>query len=248
MHLWYLFNRDYYNSLQQEMQYYKQLISLIDHNQDLLFFDVGANEGQITNLFLNFDSKVVSVEPDYICQKILKARFSSNKRFTLIEKGLSNHEGRAVMHIHKDGSAINTLSEKWKDTLEGGKYSTNYNYSEKKENIDLTTLSNLINLYGVPQLIKIDVEGHEYEVIQNLKCVVPVVVFEANMPEFLEETIACIKHLDNLDKGMMFNYSYNFKIEHINFITSKQLILELEKLKFDCIDIICKSNVLTETY
>lgn len=54
--------------------------------------------------------------------------------------------------------------------------------------------------------MKIDVEGFEAEVFEGLSQPVLVIFFEANLPEFEEETIRCIKKYATLTKAE-FNYT-----------------------------------------
>ena len=57
------------------------------------------------------------------------------------------------------------------------------------------TLADLVEAFGMPALIKIDVEGAEREVLSTLPTPVPLLTFEANLPEFAEETKAIFTQL-----------------------------------------------------
>ena len=74
----------------------------------------------------------------------------------------------------------------------------------KKTKVNTTTLNNLINSYGLPYFIKIDVEGHEEQVIKGLTHPIPIISFEANLPQFLEHSISIVKYLLNLDASSKF--------------------------------------------
>lgn len=73
-------------------------------------------------------------------------------------------------------------------------------------NVRVVTLDELIRIYGIPAFVKIDVEGYENEVFAGLSQAVRVVCFEANLPEFEEETIHCIRRYAALAK-VEFNYT-----------------------------------------
>jgi hypothetical protein len=73
--------------------------------------------------------------------------------------------------------------------------------------VDMTTLDLLIERFGRPDYIKIDVEGHELNVLRGLSRPIPLVSFEANLPEFLEDTTSCVATLTTLDGAVTFNYA-----------------------------------------
>src|SRR5207253_1750567 len=77
---------------------------------------------------------------------------------------------------------------------------------EKSEKVKMVTLDRLIEMYEIPDFIKIDVEGYELEVIRGLNQKVKSLSFEYTVPE-LEHNLAPICHkLDSLGP-CKFNYS-----------------------------------------
>ncbi len=141
----------------REVAFYRSFLSHCD-----LIFDIGANDGHKTAAFLKMGDKVVCCEPDKLNHKILRVRFRHRKNRVFIEnKALSDITGFVEFYIHHPGSAFNTLSPKWKKLLETD---NKKNWNEKVSFSDTiktetTTLDILINKYGVPDFIKIDVEG-----------------------------------------------------------------------------------------
>jgi hypothetical protein len=71
--------------------------------------------------------------------------------------------------------------------------------------VQMTTLDELIGEYGKPNFCKIDVEGYESRVLAGLSQPLPVLSFEF-VPEFVQDTLDCIDHLDKLGVSA-FNYS-----------------------------------------
>jgi hypothetical protein len=69
----------------------------------------------------------------------------------------------------------------------------------------MTTLDRLIEQYGTPSFIKIDVEGFEYQVVKGLTQPVKTLSLEFT-PEFIESTFKCIDHLQRLG-NIRLNYS-----------------------------------------
>jgi FkbM family methyltransferase len=180
-----------------------------------LIFDVGANCGQKTDIFLRLGARVVAVDPDEANQAILKEKFLayrlSPKPVTVVGKALSDRDSVQTMWIDGPGSAINTLSEKWVDTLRGGPRRSvsvldSQEFARHRE-VQTTTLDQLIASHGEPFFIKIDVEGYEKTVLSGLSGPVPYLSFEVNLPEFRSEGIECIELLRRLAPQGEFNYA-----------------------------------------
>ena len=78
--------------------------------------------------------------------------------------------------------------------------------SECKQNIrevavTVSTLDNMIEKYGTPDFLKVDVEGGELQVFEGLSQPISVICFEANLPRFREETLSIIyRHSDNMNR------------------------------------------------
>jgi FkbM family methyltransferase len=192
-----------------EKKFYKTFLR--DLKQDDIIFDIGANVGDKTNIFLNLGAKVVAVEPEKYCQTILKNRFRK-KQIILVDKAVSNSNGEEIMFIHEPGSGKNTLSSKWKDVLQHPiktRFDIIIKFSEKRL-VKTTTIDELIQSYGRPYYLKIDVEGYEYKVLQGLSIPLPNISFELNLPEFKEDGQRCLVHLNRLSSNWRINYVENY--------------------------------------
>jgi len=101
------------------------------------------------------------------------------------------------MHIHL--SEDHVLSSFSKDFIERTTNSGRFANSswDRTEACQITTLDALIQQYGVPQFIKIDVEGFEPEVLAGLAIPVPALSIEW-VPEMPEIARSCIAHLASL--------------------------------------------------
>jgi hypothetical protein len=100
----------------------------------------------------------------------------------------------------------------------------------------------------MPSFIKIDVEGYEAEVMKGLNSKVPILVFEANLPQFAIETLACLKKLHEIDERAIFNYSASFAFASGNFSTYHDFVKILSSISQPCIDIICIMSNYFEYY
>jgi FkbM family methyltransferase len=177
-----------------------------------LIFDVGANRGRKTDIFLRLGAHVIAVEPDESNQAVLRDGFLryriTKKPVTIIGKAMSDRVGVETMWVHEPGSAKNTLNSKWVATLQsdGARFGKGLQFGQKVE-VETTTVGELIRTYGAPFYIKIDVEGHEPSVLRGLHTRVPFVSFEVNLPEFKSEAVQCVELLHALDADGEFNYT-----------------------------------------
>lgn len=163
-----------------------------------LCFDVGANVGDRIELFLAIPARVVAVEPQAACYPVLEERFGRNSGFTLVRAALGATPGRGELLAadDRDVSVLATLSRDWADRVrESGRFASRR--WDRSENVDVTTLDALVELYGVPAFCKIDVEGYEPEVLAGLSTPIPTLSFEFT-PERFEAIEACVARLGEL--------------------------------------------------
>jgi FkbM family methyltransferase len=153
-------------------------------------FDVGANLGNRIEPLLQIGAKVLAIEPQKTCIEYLQHKFGN--KITLITKGVSDSEGVKSFYI-SDSSTISSFSREWINAVKEERFKE-YNWDKVVET-EMTTLDKLIQEYGVPVFIKIDVEGYELEVLKGLNSPVDVISFEYTTPEQTMKAIDCICHI-----------------------------------------------------
>ncbi len=164
-----------------EVAFYRQLLRNLKPGG--LIFDIGANHGYKTDIFLRLGASVLSVDPDDLNQRTLRESFIAKriqpKPVTIVGKALSDKIGKATLWVNAPGSALNTLDERWVDSLreDETRFGGRSNFGERKQ-VETTTLDQLIEQYGRPVFVKIDVEGHELAVLKGLSAPVPMLSFE----------------------------------------------------------------------
>ena len=207
----------------EQLKFYNQFI-----NKSSLVFDVGANVGSRTKLFLNMGARVVAFEPQPNLYNHLKNHLEIVKRVNIEQLALGDKKSEKQMQIC-DAHVLSSLSKRWiSATQESGRFST-YNW-EKSISVNVSTLDEQINKYGIPDFIKVDVEGYEFEVLQGLTRPVNSVSIEFTA-EDIENTSMCLDYLTNLGKC-----SYRYSLgESLSFCDGKwtdgdEFMVHLKKL------------------
>lgn len=197
----------------KQLDFYRRLLT--DLRPGDLIFDIGANEGFKTDLFLRLGARVVAIEPDETNQSILRERFARfrlvRRPIVIVGKAVSENNTPGIMWIDGPGSAVNTLSQKWATTLNANKTRHAHGHFglefAQNKTVETTTVEQLMAVHGVPIFIKIDVEGYELNVIRGLQRPVPYLSFEVNLPEFRSEGLQCVEILGRLAAAGRFNYA-----------------------------------------
>lgn len=143
------------------LAFYGQLIA-----PDDLVFDVGANVGNRTKVFLRLGARVVAFEPQSSCARLLQQELGTHPGFRLVRKALGGKIGTAELRLGTQ-HVLATMSETWiQATQETGRFGAES--WQGRELITVTTLDDAIREFGAPSFAKIDVEGYEPEVLSGL--------------------------------------------------------------------------------
>jgi FkbM family methyltransferase len=207
---WRIADRRMVDDKHKEIGFYRNL--LVGFRRGDLILDIGANYGNKTEIFLRLGARVAAVEPDETCQAVLKEKFHKyrvrQKPVSIVAKAVSDENSTRTMWVDTPGSALNTLSEKWAETLRSDdlRFGQKLGFGQWKK-VETISVDQLIADYGVPFFVKIDVEGHELSVLRGMQRAVPYLSFEVNLPEFRVEGLECVRLLGNLADDGKFNYT-----------------------------------------
>ena len=186
-----------------------------------LIFDVGANMGHKSLIFSKLAKKVVAFEPSKKLFGFLQQRFK-NSNITLFNYALGSSVSESKIYVVENNEAYNSLNKKHIETTTSNRGIATLE-TVKRQIVKVETLENFIQKFKIPKYIKIDVEGFELEVLRGLRTPVPLISFEANLPEFRSESILSIEYLDEISSG---RYRFNFATG--NYFL-KQDFLEMEE-------------------
>ena len=122
---------------QFQLGFYSQFISSRD-----LVFDVGANVGSRSKLFLNLGAKVVAFEPQPELCEHLTQHLRLHNKFTLMPIGLGSNPSVVELKI-SDAHVLSSMSNRWiESTTQSGRFSS-YNW-DKSINVKVDTLDNML--------------------------------------------------------------------------------------------------------
>ena len=161
-------------------------------NRDIAI-DVGANIGNHSIFFSKFFKEVHSFEPSPFTYEILNinSKFASvHKNIKTYKLGISDKDGTMPFLINRSnigGSKIDHKNEETKDHI----------------NVPVKSIDSLDDLKGKNiSLIKIDVEGHEINVLRGAKKIIrsskPVILFEQATSDLSDGASESIDYLSSL--------------------------------------------------
>jgi FkbM family methyltransferase len=179
-------------------EFYSQFIRPGD-----LVFDIGANQGDRTEIFVQMGARVVAVEP----QPALAARLRTIFRYSPVNieaVGVGSSGGTLPLHVCSS-SECSSFSEEFMESQSDGDGSVRWVGTEI---VPIVTADSLIDKYGLPAFVKIDVEGFEGEVLAGLTRAVPSLSFEVRPQDSKEDAVTCLEHVSRLC-----SYEFNMSLE-----------------------------------
>lgn len=142
-----------------------------------LVFDIGAHVGDRVSSFRRIGAKVVAIEPQPRLMRALRLIHSRDPEVSLEQVAVGARSGIAVCHINTDNPTVSTLSETFMARARNASGWVGQIWDDRFV-VDVTTLDDLIDKYGQPTFIKIDVEGSEADVLAGLSHGIPALSFE----------------------------------------------------------------------
>jgi FkbM family methyltransferase len=155
----------------------------------MMVFDIGANIGYYALMELGLigpTGRMLAIEPSPSNIALLKRNLELNsegERITVLEGAVSDKPGTAAFHLsahsnlgtfHASGSAEKLLSG-------------------EQISVRTYTVPELAAEHGAPDLIRMDVEGHEVEVIRGMipaireAAMKPTIIFETHLSRYSED-------------------------------------------------------------
>jgi FkbM family methyltransferase len=143
-----------------------------------LVFDVGANVGALSEIFASVGARVVAVEPNSDCLRHIQISYATDN-IEAIQAAVGPRNGLAALNLSDERDDLSSLSKDWIGVMER-EHKEYKGLWARQVTVPIITLDALIERYGVPDFIKIDVEGFEEFVLDGLSAQPPLLSFEFN--------------------------------------------------------------------
>ena len=141
-------------------QLFKKLIK--DLNRDSIVLDIGANIGIYTKLMAKTGAKVYSYEPNPFAFERLKENCKSFKNVNLFNKAVSNKDTKTKLFFHENHEA-----DPFKWSTGSSIDSTKPNVSSDYVEVDCVDIFKILEEKRF-DIVKLDVEGHEIEILNRI--------------------------------------------------------------------------------
>lgn len=173
-----------------------------------MFFDIGANIGNWSLSNINNCEKIITVEASPKTFNKLLLNISDNSKITCLNYAVCNSDNEYIIFYDSNVDTLSTINKDWLDS-DISRFYKKFKYNEIK--CKTIKLDKLINNYGIPELIKIDVEGGEFECIRSLTQKVNNLCFEW-ASEMNDITFNCLDYLESIGYN---NFAIQFEDNYI---------------------------------
>lgn len=190
-------------------------------------FDIGANVGLWSNANVKNYDKIIAIEASPRTFERLNER-CTNDKIELLNYVICDNDCQDIIFFQADADHLSTLNENWLSDSKSRFYGQKYDKITCKSR----TIDSLIIEYGKPELIKIDVEGGEYECMKSLSQKVDCLCFEW-ASETNDITYACLDYLHTLGFSLFYiqkNDAYTFVPVNKNYKDLLSIKQDLSKM------------------
>lgn len=167
-----------------------------------LCFDIGVRDGRVTTELLKLGAEVVCVEP--LSQHVKQMQEKFGDAITIVEAAVSFRDGYAQLYQRGANKGSSTL----RPDVYSKQVGRGWKDFRLQTTVETMTLDALVELFGFPMFIKLDIEGSEYWALKGLTFPVPVICFEWG-GGYRDEALQCVELLG--ERGYEFNYVQGHK-------------------------------------
>lgn len=170
-----------------------------------LCFDIGAHVGSRTRSWSRLGARVIAVEPQPDFARFLRWLCRGDPRVLVREEAVAARPGAVTLLVSPRTPTVTTGSP---DFIAATTKVPSFAWVrwDNRVEVPATTLDRLIADHGIPDFVKIDVEGMEHEVLAGLSRPIPAVSFEF-VPSAPASALASVERLERLGR-----YEFNVSL------------------------------------
>jgi FkbM family methyltransferase len=190
--------------------FYRQFLGRGD-----LAFDIGAHVGSRVRAWRRIGARVVAVEPQPDCLRVLRLLYGRNPAVRIVPAAAGARTGRARLAVSSATPTVSSMAPAWIDEVLRDHRFARVRWDRSIE-VPVVTLDELITAHGEPAFAKIDVEGFEVDVLSGLTRPLRALSFEY-LPPAHDDAVAALDLVAGLGR-----YRYNYSpVETMRWASSE---------------------------
>lgn len=178
-------------------------------------FDIGAHVGSRVRAWRRLGVRVVAVEPQPDCLRVLRLLYGRDRDVTIVPQAVGAARGRSRLAVSTATPTVSSMSPSWVEAVAADRRFARVHWNRSIE-VEVITLDDLVATYGEPAFCKIDVEGFEVDVLSGLSHPIPALSFEY-LPAAHDLALTALDRL-----GSLGDYEYNYSVVETMRFTSHQ--------------------------